>query len=166
DLRSGRLVMSPPITLAKKLVCAKCCAHLRDFLRTRIRKLKILTRDLAWLALRCLIHQNYLGTERAHHLHALGGVPSRDDSDEGVAFDRADDGETGPHVPAGQLNYGLTTTERSGAFRLLDDPQCRAVLLREPRVQIIKLKENPARKRTGDARQLNEWRVADGLQDK
>jgi hypothetical protein len=87
-------------------------------------------------------------------------------TDEGVAFDRADDGETSSHVSARQLNDSLTTTQLSGAFRVLNDSQCCPVLLREPRVQIIKLKENPAMKWTGDARQLNEWCIVDGLKDR
>jgi hypothetical protein len=79
NLGSGRLVMGSPIALANKLVCAKRSTLLRNLLCTRVRKLKILTRDLPWLALRSLIYKYYLSTERAHHLHALEGVPPRDD---------------------------------------------------------------------------------------
>ncbi len=144
DLRTGAVAMRLRVAGALELVGAEGAALGGNALGGFLDQRQVGARDLARARTRCLIDQHHLGPQRPHHPRPLGRVALRHDGDEGIALDRADDREAGPHVSGGQLDHRLARGKLARALGVLDDPERGAVLLREAGQKVIELGENPA----------------------
>src|SRR5262249_26660471 len=133
--------MCEPISVSNELIRTKGMAVSSDLSSTRLDELEILARNLSRRTARCLVHQDNLRAQCTHHLGPLGGVPARHHRDKWIAFDCTNDGKSGTHVAAGQLDDSLPGAKGSRPLGFLDDPKGNPIFLGKARIQIVELQQ-------------------------
>lgn len=113
-----------------------------------------------------LVHEHDLGAEGGHHLRPFRRVALRHHGHEVVALDRADDGEAGSGVAAGQLDHCLAWREVARLLSVLDHLAGDPVLLGRAWVEVVELDQDaPLDGFAGQkAGQLHQRGLPDGLQ--
>jgi hypothetical protein len=163
DLGPGVQVMRPEIAGMAELVGAKSFAPGRDPLGRLLHLFEIAARNLARRRTGQLIDQDDLGTQRPHHPRALRRIALRHHRDKRVSLHPADQRQTGSGVATGQFHHGLARLKTAVGLRVFDDLAGDAVLLGEPRIQVLQLRQHPAARRSRDAGELHQGCLADGF---
>ena len=151
-----------------ELVGAEGAALGHELLGPLLDPCQVGTRDLAGKGAGVLVDDDHLGPQRGHLPDPLERVSPRDHGDERVPQRPADDRQAGAGVAAGQLDDRLPGAEGAVGPRRADDLERDPIFLARPGVLRLELGQQAAPPSgRGDAvPQLDERRIADGVQDR
>ena len=165
ELRPGAQVVRPEVAPQPELVGPERLPLADDALRRRLHERQVAAGDLAGDGAGQLVHQHDLRAQRPHHPRPLDRVAPRHHRDERVALHAADDRQPRAGVAAGQLHDRLARRQQAVRLRVRDDLAGDAVFLGKAGVEVLQLGEDAAIEPAREAGQLDQRRLADGLDD-
>jgi hypothetical protein len=158
--------MRQPVGDPNELVGPECAPFVSDLLGARLDQRKIVATDLPRSRARGLRDEDDFRTQGTHHASAFLAVTLGHHGDEVVTANRAHDREACSRIPAREFYHGLAGPQLARGKRVVDDLTGDAVLLREARGQVVKLRDDPTTQPARQSREFDGRRVSDDLHDR